>query len=240
MSNLIPVKRMDKNGHMVTRHVKADSLTAAAGPSIGAPVLKKQPKPMPQSDHVAFHNDPRVQNGEVIDRIIIEEKIYSRARDGVTPNDFSSMRVQFNRPLTEHDSDKIASIVGYAFKLAFRPQYGSVEVGDADSPYSVLLDADTYYSQTSDFRKGVQKFEEHLSVMMQEGTPLRTTERAGPGTKGTRLVKGFEDDSLKIEFYYDDVLGDEGMDVAKERGVDIEAIDTVLSHDVKPLAEGML
>lgn len=42
MTNLIPEVHMDKNGHLVTRHVRADSLTPSATTSMPPPVIPKQ------------------------------------------------------------------------------------------------------------------------------------------------------------------------------------------------------
>ena len=237
----MPVKRMNKNGVMVTRHVKADTLTGGKAPAIAAPTLKQpEAKPSFQSAHIAYNNDPRVMRGEVLDRVIVEDVLYSRARDGVVPGEFESIRVQLSRPLKDGEQDRIASVVGYAFRVALRTRYGSVEVLTTDTPYSVILEADTSYAGTSNLEYGLKKFGEQVDSVFHEGSPIRTTNRAGEGTKGTRAVHGFEDDDLKFELYYDKVHGDEGAKVAAERGIDIEAIDTVLSHDVKPLAGGML
>jgi hypothetical protein len=240
-NNLVAVKRMNKNGVMVTKHVRAESLTGGKTDSIAAPTLKKPAaKPEFQSPHVAYNYDPRVMRGEVLDRVVVGDTLYSRSREGVRPGEFQSIRVQLSRPLKDGDDDRIASMVGYAFRVALRTKYGSVEVDNTDTPYSVILEADTYYAGTSNLAKGLEKFEEQVVEIIDEGSPVRTTERAGPGTKDTRAVQGFNEDDLTFEIYYDNVEGDEAMKVAKERGVDLEAIDTVLSHDVRPLAEGAL
>lgn len=243
-NNLVAVKRMNKNGVMVTKHVKADSLTSGNAAGIAAPTLAQQKKPeVFQSAHIASNDDPRVMNGEVIDRVVVGDVLYSRSRDGVTPREFRSVRVQLSRPLQEGEDERLASMVGYAFKLAMRPNSGygnNVEVVSKDTPYSVILEADTYYAGTSNMEYALQKFEREVATIVQEGSPVRKTNRAGPNTENTRAVNGFNDESLSFEFYYDEVDGDAGVKVAQERGIDIEAIDTVLSHDVKPLSEGML
>lgn len=235
---------MNKNGVMVTKHVKADSLTPGKGTGITAPTLVQQKQPeIFQSAHIASNDDPRVMNGEVIDRVIVGETLYSRSRDGVTPGEFHSVRIQLSRPLQEGEDERLASMVGYAFKISMRPSSGygnNVEVADKDTPYSVILEADTYYAGTSNMEYALQKFETQVATIVQEGSPIRKTNKAGPGTFDTRAVEGFNDESLSFEVYYDEVDGDEGVKVAKERGIDIEAIDTVLNHDVRPLAEGAL
>lgn len=240
-SNLVAVKRMNKNGVMVTKHVRADTLTGGKDTAIAAPTLKQPAaKPEFQSPHVAYNDDPRVMRGEVLDRVVVDDVLYSRSREGVRPGNFESIRVQLSRPLKDGDDDRIASMVGYAFRVALRTKYGSVEVKSSDTPYSVILEADTYYAGTSDLARGLRVFEDQVGTILDEGSPVRTTERAGPGTKDTRAVQGFNEDDLTFEIYYDDVDGDEAVKIANERGVDIEAIDTVLSHEVKPLSQGAL
>lgn len=235
---------MNKNGVMVTKHVKASTLATVNAPQIGAPKLKPQPTaPQIQSEHIATHKDPRVVNGEVIDRIIVDDRLYSRSREGVTPTDFSRIRVQLSRPLNHGEDERLASMIGYAFKLTMRPSgsYGNnVEVISKDTPYSVILDADTYYAGTSNMEYALKKFEQEVLTICQEGSPVRKTNRSGPNTANTRAVNGFNEESLHFEFYYDRVDGDVATEVASERGLDLEAIDAVLSHDVKPLSEGML
>lgn len=240
----MPVKRMNKNGVMVTKHVKADSLTSGKSAGIGAPTLAQQKKTeVFQSAHIASNDDPRVMSGEVIDRVIVGETLYSRSRDGVAPGEFHSVRIQLSRPLKEGEDERLASMIGYAFKVSMRPSSGygnNVDVISNDTPYSVILEADTYYAGTSKMEYALKKFEREVATIVQEGSPIRTTNRAGANTENTRAVEGFNDESLSFEVYYDEVDGDEGVKVAKERGIDIEAIDTVLNHDVRPLAEGAL
>lgn len=240
-SNLITVKRMDKNGKLVTRHVKADALSGPKQPSIAAPTLK-QPEPAPQyqSEHIAYSDDPRVMNGEVLDRVVYNDTVYSRLRDGVTPDEFNTMRVQFSRKMKDGESQRVASLVGYAFTVAFRTKYGSVEVDSMDTPYSVVLDADTWRANTSDMDNALQRFQESLMSTLQEGSPIRKTDRAGANTAGTRAVPGLEDNDLDVEFYFDVVRGDRVTGLIKDRGLDFEAIDAVLDHNVQPLAEGAL
>jgi hypothetical protein len=60
-------------------------------------------------------------------------------------------------------------------------------------------------SSRDDLGMGLEDFEEALPQILSEGSPIRKTDRSGPGTKGTRLVEGFGAD-LAAEIYYDDAF----------------------------------
>jgi hypothetical protein len=247
-SNLIAVKRLNKNNVMVTRWVKPESVTGSNTAAISAPTLAKKDKPYKgfQSDHIAKFDDPRVQRGEIIDRIVDRAgRIFSRSRDGVTPDAPEFVRIQLNRPLLEEEEDRIAALVGYAWKTKMRPDKyaNSVEVEDKDSPCSVILSVDLYRENPrSNEHRSLLEFQETLYEYMEDGTPIRTSDRAGHGTKDTRLLQGLEGaDDLSFEVYYDSVEGDRASEIAAERGTtDIETLDLVLGHSSPALAEGML
>lgn len=245
-NELVAVKRPNKNGVMVTKWVKPESVAGSNASAIGAPSLVKKPKAYKgfQSNHIANSDDPRVQQGEVIDRIVHEGKIYSRSREGVTPDAPESIRIQLSRPLKDEEEDRIASLTGYAWKVKMRPDKWAdpVEVETVDSPYSVILKVDLYRENPrSNEHRSLLQFEEELHDMFRNGTPIRTSNKAGPGTENTRLLNGLEGEDLFCEVYYDSVEGDKASAIARERDTtDIETLDSVLGHDVQALAEGML
>lgn len=247
-SNLVAVKRLNKNNVMVTRWVKDGSSSGASTSAIAAPTITKKDKPYKgfQSDHIAKFDDPRVQSGEVIDRVVDRAgRIFSRSRDGVTPDAPEFIRIQLNRPLLEDEEERIASLVGYAWKTKMRPDKyaNAVEAQDTDSPYSVILSVDLYRENPrSNEHRSLLEFQETLYEYMEDGTPIRSSDRAGHGTKDTRLLQGLEGaDDLSFEVYYDSVEGDRASEIAAERGTtDIETLDLVLGHVSPAMAEGML
>lgn len=245
-NNLIAVQRPNKHGVMVTRWVKPETAAGTSAAKIAAPSLKKQgPAQHFQSNHIANSFDPRVLRGEVIDRIVHDGRIYSRSREGVTPDTPNFVRIQLDRPLLDGEQDQIASLVGYAWKVKMRPDNwaDAVDTEDVDSPYSVVLSVDLYReAPRNNEHRSLREFEAALHEYFSEGSPIRTTERAGRGTKDTRLVEGLAGGSdLSFEVYYDSVEGDNVAEIAGERGTtDIEVLDAVLGHDVQALAEGLL
>lgn len=148
--------------------------------------------------------DPRVQAGEVFDQIEVDGwGTFHRRRAGVGAGTPYAMRFQANRQLSDDEKRQFAGLVGYA--------YSATVAGDSlsdpypDSPYSFVVAADMTKSRRDDLGIALEEFEEQLPAMLQEGSPVRKTDRKGPGTAGTRLVDGFNDPDLKFEVYYDEV-----------------------------------
>ena len=157
----------------------------------------------PHADKVDS-SDPRVQAGQVFDTVVVDGTVYQRRRDGVYPDTPYSMRIQSKRPLSDDDMQKAAQLLGYAYRAEVRGE----PLGDPerDSPYSFVVYADTTKSSSDDLGIALEGFEESLPEMFADGSPIRKTDRAGAGTKGTRLVEGFDGDGFGFEIYYDDVV----------------------------------
>lgn len=113
------------------------------------------------------------------------------------------MRFQANRELTEDEKQQFAGLIGYAYRSAVRGEPIGSPI--SDSPYSFVVSADTTKSRRDDLGQALEEFEDLLPEIVQDGSPVRTTNRSGPGTEGTRLVEGLNDPNLKFEIYYDDI-----------------------------------
>lgn len=153
-------------------------------------------------EHPIDSTDPRVQSGEVLDEIVVDGQSFSRVRDGVGGNWPYAMRLQANRPLSDDEMQTLAGLTGYAYRAGVAGE--SLGDPERDSPYSFVVGADTTKSQRDDLSIALEDFEEMLPAMAREGSPVRKTDRAGVGTKGTRLVDGLGED-LVVHLYYDDV-----------------------------------
>lgn len=114
------------------------------------------------------------------------------------------MRLQFNRPLRDTEKLHLAGLAGYAYRTTVAGE----QLGEphADSPYSFVVSADMTKSRRDDLGIALEEFEGAFPDMIRKGSPVRTTDRAGAGTKGTSLVEAFNDPDLAYEIFYDDVI----------------------------------
>lgn len=150
-------------------------------------------------------NDPRLLAGEVFDKVTAPDgTIFHRRRDGVFPGWPDNFRIQANRPLREAEKLKMAGLLGYAYQVQVRGE--GLSMPESDTPYSFIVGTDTTKTRSDDLGMALERFEESLDDMIQNGSPVRTTNRSGPGTAGTRLVGGFNEPGLTFELYYDDVV----------------------------------
>lgn len=166
------------------------------------PVEKANPLPDGKSAPVPG-DDPRLQAGEVFDKVESDWGTFHRRREGVHPGTPYAMRLQANRPLSDAEKSQVAGLVGYAYRSTIAGE--SLGNPESDSPYSFMVGADMTKSRRDDLGIALEEFEERFPQMIQEGSPVRSTNKSGPGTAGTRLVEGFNDPALKFEIYYDDV-----------------------------------
>jgi hypothetical protein len=164
----------------------------------------KETAPAPVPDGISAPvpaNDARVQAGQVFDQVEVDGVTFHRRREGVFPGWPDSMRLQASRPLTDEEKRRFAGLVGYAYRASVAGE--PLGEPDSDSPYSFVVSADLTKSRRDDVGIALEQFEESLAEYIQEGSPVRTTNRSGPGTMGTRLVEGFNEPDLTFELYYD-------------------------------------
>lgn len=125
--------------------------------------------------------------------------IYTQVDNGnlLTP-DFYHLRVEANRDLDEDELLTFAGLAGYSWASTVRGE----RLGDseADSDCSVIFFADSTKSASDDIGVAFKSFYETLSRLVSEGSPMRKTNKAGPNTKGTRLIQGIDED-LKVTLW---------------------------------------
>jgi hypothetical protein len=107
---------------------------------------------------------------------------------------FYNLRVTVRDNLIPPDEvDRLVGCVGYALKEVVRGE----EADHLKTTHDVLrnrtrvhigYDSTKTRSDDPDFAEAERKIKQYIC----EGTPLRKTNRAGEGTKGTRLVEGLE------------------------------------------------
>lgn len=115
-----------------------------------------------------------------------------------------AIRLEANRPLSDEEIKTAARALGYAYRSTVAGE--SLSDPTRDSSHSFALHADTTKSRRDDLGVALDDFHETLPGTLRDGSPVRTTDRAGRGTKGTRLTEGLNDPDLTFEIYYDSVV----------------------------------
>ena len=188
------------------------------GPPASAP-----PVAAVEQDAVLDSRDPRVAAGEVFDVVRVydpefgdtEGTVFHRRRDGVDPDWPYAMRFQADRELTPDEVAHCAQLIGYAYRAEVRGEQIGRPV--RDTPFSFTVYADTTKTRSDDIGAALDRFETTLPELMRDGSPIRTTDRSGPGTRGTRLVEGFGASVPRFELYYDSVVVDPNV-IASDGG----------------------
>lgn len=141
-----------------------------------------------------------------------EPVAYVRADEFNFMNYPDEMRVQASRPLSDAEVQKVAQLTGYQHRSTLNGE----GLGDPDrcGNASVLIGTDN--TKSSGRKSMFGEFEDGLEATLQEGSPVRKTNRSGPGTQGTRLVEGLGSD-VNFTLYYLD------------NSVDFETIPTKLA-----------
>jgi len=119
------------------------------------------------------------------------------ATEGTTlPCDFAAIRVVCDRRLEWPDIGRLTGCVAYALKATLAgEELGEPSVEFACSPggnvaFTVVEFA---YDASRSIRTEpdpIEAFRIAREYLLNGGTPVRTTNREGPGTQGTRLVEG--------------------------------------------------
>lgn len=149
---------------------------------------------------------PHIQRGLVAYAVKVDDTVFYRRRDGVYPGTPYAMRFQASRPISDEEMQQFTSLVGYAYRSTVVGE--PIGRPERDSVGSFVIHADTTKSRRDDLGLALEDFEQTLPAMIREGSPMRKTDKAGPGTKGTRLVEGIADPDLTFDTYYDDIIED--------------------------------
>lgn len=160
--------------------------------------------------HLGEHTDPGDGQhrptvyqgpGHVDDVVEVEGYgTFHRRRPGVHADQPYQVRVQVGRELGEGEEAHLAQLVGYAYSRT-----GGERLGEPfrDAPNSVVLYMDSTKGRA--YRHLEDRFEDGLEAMLQDGSPVRKTDRTGPA--GTRAIEGLG--ALGgVHVYYDSVMGD--------------------------------
>ncbi len=186
------------------RHRIRAGMNAAGQPSPG-PVRPDPVPDVPVGAPVPVEH-PAVQGGAVFDSVSVDDQVFYRRQDKVYPGEPYAIRLQANRPLTDDEARHVAGAMGYAYRATVAGE--PLGMPERDTPYSFVVSADTTKSPRDDLGMALEAFEDMMPTMIDEGSSVRKTDRAGAGTKGTRLIEGMREPGLTFEVYYDDVYDD--------------------------------
>lgn len=112
--------------------------------------------------------------------------------------DFYHLRVEADRDLDEDSLLTLSGLTGYAWVCTIKGERLGESLADTDR--SVIFYADSTKSCSDDIIIAFEEFYALLDIMVREGSPVRKTNNAGPGTKGTRLIEGLDED-VKITLW---------------------------------------
>lgn len=119
---------------------------------------------------------------------------YSPAEGGA-PKDPFSLAFQLTRPLSDDEFDQFTSQVEYAYRVAIGGDgLSGFTINDERTTVFVTVDASTSPRTNPSF----DWFEESLTSIVSEGTPVRVTDRSGVNTRGTRLIEGLDSVSCTV------------------------------------------
>lgn len=174
-------------------------------PNVSAPAPNFPATAVTPGSNVVDSADVRVQNGEVLDKVRVGDIVFTRYDGSNQAGDHDHIRIQANKPLNNVEMQRLAGLVGYNYRSTVSGE--SLGEPERDSPYSFVVYADSTKSARSGYNIGdaYADFHDNMADTVQKGSPVRKTNRSGPGTAGTRLINGLGDD-FKVEVYYDDII----------------------------------
>lgn len=171
------------------------------------PIEKYGPVDDKHGPFPTMHNDWNVPNPDA-QWVMVDGQRFYRRRAGVTPGEPYAVRIEADRELSNEEVRRLAGLVGYAGRAQLRM---AEPVGEPhrDGPNSFVVSMDTTKSYSDDIGIAMEEFERTLPAYFEEGSPVRKTDRSGPGTKGTRAVEGVP--GVQATVWWDDVHKDNDL-----------------------------
>ena len=124
---------------------------------------------------------------------------------GVWPGEFYHLHFVADKEVTADEISHMFKLIDYAWAATVAGERLSV-TGD-NGPDSFTVFADVTKSQRSDVGGAIADFMDLWPKMLTEGSPVRTTNRAGGGTKGTQKIVAFPK-PITLTMYADNVWTD--------------------------------
>lgn len=146
----------------------------------------------------------------------------------VLDSGFEYFSVIVDRSLSLAEVSQVAGAVGYAFRQVLHGESLSepdVKQGIGFVELTFFYDTTKSQSDDPDFHEAFETARDYI----QFGSPVRKTDRSGPGTKGTQLVTGIGEVGLR--FY----VGAEGSKPVTVRDIGVAAGDVLKFQDPLPV-----
>lgn len=126
--------------------------------------------------------------------------------------------IRASRPVTDHEIERLWHAAAYAWKASARGEaIGRPMRVTAESFY---CEVDLTTSRRTDPAEALADFEDTLVRLVVHGSALRTSDRAGVGTKGTRAVDPFGDPTLVVDLLWPAVVDQPAQDPTSTPAVD--------------------
>ena len=118
------------------------------------------------------------------------EPFITVTEEGDLPCDFQQIRATFGRELTDDELSRASGAIGYSLRIYVAgEELGDPQLVSAPGAPTVAL----YAYDATKARRSDPNIAEALKVAIgyiADGSPVRRSDRAGIGTRGTRLVQG--------------------------------------------------
>jgi hypothetical protein len=121
-----------------------------------------------------------------------------------TANEPSAFAFQADRPITDDEMAQMAAIIGYGYRATICGE--AMELPERISSSAFKVAADTTKSRRDDLSHAMEQFLDLIPTILKEGSPIRATDRQGPGTKGTRLIDGMGELTPSLTVFANDVI----------------------------------
>lgn len=109
-----------------------------------------------------------------------------------------------DRALEDREIDQIASLIGYAYRVTVSGEPMGLPQRLSSTAFKIA--ADTTKSYRDDISQAMAQFLDRIPTYLTDGSPVRTSNRKGPGTKDTRLIEGLGEAAPKLTVYADDTI----------------------------------
>ncbi|MGY6496628.1 MAG: hypothetical protein ACXIUP_00200 [Microcella sp.] len=126
--------------------------------------------------------------------------LFTRPGDGEVPDEPTALRVQVDRSLSDDERAALNDAVRYALNAAHRGAAGEDPWSDTSASTVVEVNLAENRTRSKDSER-FALFERRVRHLLEHGSEVRTTDRSGPGTRGTRAIEPWAKPPRFVVFY---------------------------------------